>query len=133
MTTIHFLSFQQEPLRSTYSIRSIFIKNAMFMTRIGVYEREQSRLQRVRLNMEIHTHDHPPSNDELREVVCYDKIMSDVRERLNGGHTKLIETLVEDICAIILRHEGVIQVTTRLEKLSPIPEAESVAVEITRS
>ena len=112
--------------------RRIIIKNACFDCSIGVYPEEINKPQPVRLNLSMDTADIPPRHDDLSEVVCYDRIMGDIRQRMNIGHTNLIESLLEDICAICLRHDGVLQVTAMLEKLQPIAEAESVAIEITR-
>ncbi|HBQ23358.1 MAG: dihydroneopterin aldolase [SAR116 cluster bacterium] len=112
--------------------RRMVIKNACFDCSIGVYPEEIGIPQPVRLNLSMDTADIPPRLDDLSEVVCYDRIMSDIRARMTKGHTNLIESLLEEICAICLRHDGVLRVTAMLEKLQPIAEAESVAIEITR-
>ncbi|MGB0382198.1 MAG: dihydroneopterin aldolase [Alphaproteobacteria bacterium] len=133
MSSSQIIPFQLDQLeQGSTPQREIMIKNALFETAIGAYSEEKGRTQTVRLNLVLWTDDIPPIQDELSEVVCYDMIMKDIRMRMSKGHTQLIETLLEDICSLCLKHQGINQVQARLEKLEPIAEAESVSVLITR-
>ena len=124
-----------QPLRiadARNAIRHVFIRDLTLACRIGVHRHEQTRTQRVRINLDLAVRDDRDLQDDLAKVLCYEKIANAVREVVSRRHIKLLETLAEEIAAICLDDERVRSVRVRVEKLDIFPDAASVGVEIER-
>ena len=66
----------------------------------------------------------------MRAVVSYDVILDAVRIVTGRGHIDFIETIAEEVAAIVLRHPRVETVRVKVEKLDVVEG--SVGVEIVR-
>ena len=66
----------------------------------------------------------------MRAVVSYDVILDAVRIVVGRGHIDFIETVAEEVAAIVLKHPRVREVRVRVEKLDVV--AGAVGVEILR-
>ncbi|MEI9985127.1 MAG: dihydroneopterin aldolase [Aliidongia sp.] len=85
------------------SCRLVLIRDLVMLCSIGVHAHEHDAKQRIRLNLELDvTESVRPIEDDLRNVVCYDEIISAVRRLVDAGHVRLIETLAERIAALCL-------------------------------
>ncbi len=114
---------------SCTQIRRVFIRDLVLMTRIGVHAHEKMERQRVRINIELDVQ--PPTaslHDDLRNVVCYDEIVSAVRNLCEAGHIQLVETLGERIMDVCLADERVRRAEVRVEKLDVYENVEAVGV-----
>ena len=65
-------------------------------------------------------------------VVCYEGLVSGVRNIVDSGHVGLVETMAEEIADMCLDDIRVRSVRVRVEKLDIFDNAESVGVEIER-
>jgi dihydroneopterin aldolase len=110
----------------------VFVRDLVLPCRIGVYSHEKLGTQRVRINLELICAEHPAINDEHVNVVCYDQIITEIKQLIAGEHINLVETLAERIAALCLRDYRVHQAKVRVEKLDVFAEAEAVGVEIER-
>lgn len=132
--TTHRLSAIQ-PLRiadARDAIRHVFIRDLILSCRIGVHRHEETRTQRVRVNLDLAVRDDRDLRDDLANVVCYERITNAVRQVVALRHIRLLETLAEEIAAICLQDMRVRSVRVRVEKLDIFPDATSVGVEIER-
>ncbi len=118
---------------ATNAVRHVFVRNLMLKAHIGAYEHEKDATQDVRFNIDLSVHEGSNSHDDdLSNVVCYDKVVQNIKAILAAGHINLVETLAEMIASDALTNPMVIAARVRVEKLSAISEAESVGVEIER-
>ena len=114
-------------------LRRVLIRDLVLPCQIGVLRRERGTGQRVRINLDLAVREEPqPIEDDLRNVVCYDEIVSGVRAIVGAGHINLVETLAERIAAMCLADQRVAGVRVRVEKLDVCPDAVAVGVEICR-
>lgn len=113
-------------------VRTILIRDLVLKAEIGVFRREKGKRQRVRFNVELAVKDRPPKRDLRAEVLCYDRIVSELRGLVAAGHVNLVETLAERAAALCLADPAAISVRLRVEKLDVYPDAASVGVEILR-
>lgn len=124
-----------QPLRiadARNAIRHVFIRDFVLSCRIGVHRHEETRVQRVRINLDLAVREDRDLHDDLANVVCYERIANAVRAEVAGRHIRLLETLAEEIAAICLADGRVRSVRVRVEKLDILPDAASVGVEIER-
>jgi dihydroneopterin aldolase len=124
-----------QPLRiadARNAIRHVFIRDFVLSCRIGVHRHEETRVQRVRINLDLAVREDRDLHDDLANVVCYERIANAVRAEVAGRHIRLLETLAEEVAAICLADGRVRSVRVRVEKLDILPDAASVGVEIER-
>ena len=125
-------------LRSDYAnaeagLRHIFVRDLALIAMVGIYEHEKKHPQRILVNIDCAVQEMGgPLEDNIKNVVSYEKVVKDVKSIVHDGHVNLVETLAEKIAAKVLRHKAINRVRVRVEKLDIIPEASSVGIEIER-
>lgn len=114
-------------------LRRILVRDLVLDCEIGVFRHERGARQRVRINLELAVREaEMPVADDLRNVVCYDEIVSGVRRLAEAGHVNLVETLAERIAELCLADARIRRAVVRVEKLDVYPDAASVGIEIDR-
>ena len=87
----------------TAGFRRILVRDLVLQCEIGVFRHERGARQRVRINLDLAVReDGVPIADDLRNVVCYDEIVSAIRQLSEAGHFNLVETLAERIAEYAL-------------------------------
>ena len=100
---------------------------------IGVYAHEKRAPQPVVVNLDLTVQEGvTTSDDDIRDVVCYETIVNKVKDIVAQGHVHLVETLAEAIADRCLEDPRIQAARVRVEKLQAIAEAASVGVEIER-
>jgi dihydroneopterin aldolase len=112
----------------------ILVRDLVLECSIGAYPEERLKTQRVRFNLDLRVRRPvPPLNDDLENVLSYDRIIADIRAIIAAGHINLVETLAEQICELCLADRRVARAKVTVEKLDVEPAAAGVGVEIERS
>ncbi len=114
--------------------RRVFVRDFVLPCRIGVHAHEQQGVQRVRINLDLCVEDDgTPLQDDLRNVVCYDAIITKLRQMITeSDHLYLIETLAEQIAQLCLADKRLQKVAVQVEKLDVYQDVASVGVAIER-
>jgi dihydroneopterin aldolase len=102
-------------------------------TRIGVPDQERSRPQKllVDLEMEIASVRAAARNDDLKRTVDYYAVAQAIKQLAAARPRRLIETLAEEIAALVLEKFAVRAVQIRIRKFI-LRDTEHVAVRIQR-
>lgn len=117
------------------AIRHVFVRDLVLDCSIGVHQHEREALQRVRINLDLAVREGETNgqlDDDLANVVCYEKLTEGVRDLVSREHVNLVETLAEDVAAMCLTDNRVRSARVRIEKLDILEDAVSVGVEIER-
>jgi dihydroneopterin aldolase len=123
---------QVEPAQPT-ELRRVFVRDLVMSCSIGVHAHEHEHKQRVRLNLDLDVLETiEPIADDLRNVVCYDEIISAVRRIVDAGHVRLIETLAERVAALCLADPRIRVARVQIEKLDVYKDVASVGISIVR-
>ena len=123
----------REPAPDRPSSYRILVRDLVLPWRIGVWRHEKDRQQRIRLNLDLQVSELPDSAaDNYHDVLCYEKIVNEIRALAARGHVKLAETLADQVAVLCLADPRALHVTVRIEKLEAIEDAASVGVEVTR-
>lgn len=113
--------------------RHVFVRDLELDAAIGVWRHEHGRRQPIRVNIDLGVRqDADAPEDSLFAVVDYQRIVDQVKTIVGREHVKLVETLAEHIAQACLADDRVVSARIRVEKLTAIPEAASVGVEIER-
>jgi len=114
-------------------IRHVFVRDLVVLAFIGIHDHEKTEPQRVRVNLDLAVREAEGGlEDDLVNVVCYEGLVSGVRNIVDSGHVGLVETMAEEIAGMCLADIRVRSVRVRVEKLDIFDNAESVGVEIER-
>ena len=112
----------------------ITIKDLLLTMFIGVYEYEQHKKQRVRVNITLDVTYNPHwEADNIENVVAYDTLIEEIQELAEDTHFNLVETLAEEIIEICLEDDRVLNAKVGVEKLDVCALTSSVGVMIERS
>lgn len=117
---------------SLMDCRRLFLRDYEVWINIGVHDFEKRREQRVLINVDLYV---PlslstPMADKLEEVVDYDFIRRSVAERVSKGHIHLLETLADDVLALMLAHPRVRAARVSTAKPDVYPDCSAVGVEV---
>ena len=114
--------------------RRVFVKNYEADARIGAYEAELHRRQKMRFNVDLFValECSTPEYDELHEIVNSDIIADAIRLVLSRGHIRLQETMCDELVTPLFKEFRVRAVRVQTEKLAVYPGCESVGTEVFR-
>ncbi len=112
--------------------RRVFLRNFQVMSNIGVHDFEKRGEQRVLFNVELYVPlaDSTPKQDELHDVLDYDFLRDAIVQRVAHAHTRLQETLCDDIARTLLAHPKVRAVQVSTQKPDVYPDCDAVGVEV---
>ncbi len=108
----------------------VFVRDFVVSADIGAYAHERGARQRVRFDIEASVRRVGAHADDMRAIFSYDVILDAIRLVTGRGHIDFLETIAEDVAALVLKHPRVASVRVRVEKLDVVPGA--IGVEIRR-
>lgn len=108
----------------------VFVRDFVVPARIGAYDFERDGQQRLVFEVDVLVRRAGAHADDMRSIFSYDVILDAIRLVVGGGHVDFVETLAEDVAAILLKHARVRSVRINIRKLDVIKGA--VGVEIRR-
>jgi len=111
----------------------VFIRELRADTVIGVYDWERDVRQAVVLNLEMAS-DNPRAagSDQIDDALDYAAISTRVLAFIGGSECQLLETLAEQVAALIMREFHVPWLRLRLSKPGAVSQARDVGVLIER-
>ena len=112
-------------------IKKVLIKDLILFISVGIHKFEKINKQKVKFNLEI-TSD-PNIKSELKTIVNYENIISDIKKITDKHHYELLESLSEAIFDEIFKNKKVKKVKLKIEKLDIIKETESVGIEFIKT
>lgn len=100
---------------------------------IGVPDEERSRRQKLLVDVDLRVRSFADAAlaDNVTLTVDYAQLANEIKTVAASRPRKLIETLAEDIAAVVLQHELVKDVVITIEKFI-LPDTRFVSVEIKR-
>jgi len=108
----------------------VFVRDFVVSAAIGAYDYERAIRQRVVFDVEALAPRAGAHPDDMRSIFSYDIILDAIRLVVGRGHVDFVETLAEEVAAVLLRHARVRSVRVNIRKLDVIDGA--VGIEIRR-
>ena len=116
------------------ALRHVFVRDLSLIAMVGIYEHEKRHPQRILVNIDCAVQERGGAlEDDIKNVVSYEKVVKNVKAIVRDGHVNLVETLAEKIAEKVLKNRSIMRIRVRVEKLDIIPEASSVGIEIERT
>ncbi len=111
----------------------VFIRELRADTIIGVYDWERSIRQSVVLDLEMATDNRRAAgSDRIEDALDYAALSDRVLSFIEGSQFQLIETMAEQVAAIVIGEFGVTWLRLRLTKPGAVARARDVGVLIER-
>ena len=113
--------------------KKVLIKELILDLKLGYYEFEKEKAQKVKFNLEIDYKDKKPTNDrDLKSIVNYGKIVKLVKKLVKNKHYNFLETLAEDVFDELFRDKRIDKITLKIEKLEILKDCSSVGIQISK-
>ena len=113
--------------------KKILIKDLTLDLKLGYYDFEKEKKQKVKFNLEIDYEDKKPTNDEdIKSIVNYDKIVKLISKLVKNKHYNFLETLAEDVFDELFKDKRIDKITLQIEKLEIIKDCSSVGIQISK-
>ena len=107
----------------------IFIHDLRLLASIGIHPEEKINRQSVLISVVLDVvYQDAVLNDDLSSVICYEAIVTRLKQLVEHGHINLIETLAARIAEICLADSRVERVRVRVEKPDILPAAKGVGI-----
>ena len=101
--------------------------------KLGYYDFEKEKNQKVKFSLEIDYKDKKPSNDkDLKSIVNYSKIVRLIKKLVKNKHYNFLETLAEDVFDELFKDKRIDKISLQIEKLEIMKDCTSVGIQISK-
>ena len=113
--------------------KKILIKELTLDLKLGYYEFEKEKPQKVRFSLEIDYEDKKPTSDkDIKSIVNYGQVVKLIKKLTKNKHYNFLETLAEDVFDILFKDKRIGKIMLQIEKLEILKECTSVGIQITK-
>ena len=113
--------------------KKILIKELTLDLKLGYYDFEKNKPQKVKFSLEIDYQDKKPTNDkDIKSIVNYGKVVDLITRLVKNKHYNFLETLAEDVFDKLFKDKRIAKITLQIEKLEILKECTSVGIQITK-
>ena len=112
---------------------TILIKELTLDLKLGYYDFEKEKSQKVKFSLEIDYEDKKPTNDkDIKSIVNYGQVVKLITKLAKNKHYNFLETLAEDVFDVLFKDKRIGKIMLQIEKLEIIKECASVGIQITK-
>ena len=113
--------------------KKVLIKELILNLKLGYYDFEKEKPQKVKFSLEIDYKDKQPSNDnDLKSIVNYSKVVRLIKKLVKNKHYNFLETLAEDVFDELFKDKRIEKINLKIEKLEIMKDCSSVGIQISK-
>ncbi len=113
--------------------KKVLIKDLLLDLKLGYYDFEKEKPQKVKFSLEIDYVDKKPSSDkDLKSIVNYSKIVKLIKKLVKNKHYNFLETLAEDVFDELFKDKRIDKISLQIEKLEIMKDCSSVGIQISK-
>ena len=113
--------------------KKILIKDLTLDLKLGYYDFEKEKKQKVKFSLEVDYEDKKPTNDkDIQSIVNYDKIVKLITKLVKNRHYNFLETLAEDVFDELFKDHRIDKIVLQIEKLEILKQCASVGIQISK-
>ena len=113
--------------------KKILINELTLNLKLGYFDFEKDKPQKVKFTLEIDYRDKKPTNDkDLKSIVNYDKIVKLIKKLVKNKHYNFLETLAEDVFDELFKDKRIDKINLQIEKLEIMKDSSSVGIKISK-
>ena len=113
--------------------KKILIKELILDLKLGYYDFEKKKPQKVKFNLEVDYEDKKPtSDDDIKSIVNYGKLVKLIKKLTKNKHYNFLETLAEDVFDVLFKDRRIGKIMLQIEKLEILKDCSSVGIQISK-
>ena len=113
--------------------KKILINDLILDLKLGYYDFEKEKPQKVKFSLEMDYQDKKPSNDkDIKSIVNYSTIVKLVTKLVKKKHYNFLETLAEAVFDELFKDKRIAKIMLKIEKLEILKQCSSVGIQITK-
>ena len=113
--------------------KKILINELILDLKLGYYDFEKEKPQRIKFSLEIDYQDKKPSNDkDIKSIVNYWTIVKLITKLVKKKHYNFLETLAEAVFDELFKDKRIGKIMLKIEKLEILKDCSSVGIQITK-
>ena len=110
--------------------KKVLIKELILNLKLGYYDFEKEKPQKVKFSLEIDYKDKKPSDDkDLKSIVNYSKVVRLIKKLVKNKHYNFLETLAEDVFDELFKDKRIEKINLKIEKLEIMKDCSSVGIQ----
>ena len=113
--------------------KKVLIKELILNLKLGYYDLEKEKPQKVKFSLEANYEDKKPTNDkDLKSIVNYSKVVRLIKKLVKNKHYNFLETLAEDVVDELFKDKRIEKINLKIEKLEIMKDCSSVGIQISK-
>ena len=113
--------------------KKVLIKELLLDLKIGYFDFEKEKKQKVKFSLEIDYVDKKPSSDkDIKSIVNYAKVVRLIKKLVKKKHYNFLETLAEDVFDELFKDKRIDKISIQIEKLEIMRDCSSVGIQISK-
>ena len=113
--------------------KKILINELILDLKLGYYDFEKIKSQKVKFSLEIDYEDKKPTNDkDIKSIVNYGTIVKLIKNLVKKKHYNFLETLAEAVFDELFKDQRIGKITLKIEKLEILKNCSSVGIQISK-
>ena len=113
--------------------KKILINELILNLKLGYYDFEKQKPQKIKFSLEIDYQDKKPSNDkDLRSIVNYAIIVKLIKKLIKKKHYNFLESLAEAVFDELFKDKRIGKIMLKIEKLEILKDCSSVGIQISK-
>ena len=113
--------------------KKILINDLVLDLKLGYYDFEKEKAQKVKFSLEIDYEDKKPTNDkDLKSIVNYGTIVKLITKLVKKKHYNFLETLAEAVFDELFKDKRIGKIMLKIEKMEILKECSSVGIQVTK-
>ena len=113
--------------------KKILINELILDLKLGYYDFEKEKPQRVKFSLEIDYEDKKPTNDkDIKSIVNYGTVVKLITNLVKKKHYNFLESLAESVFDELFKDRRIGKIMLKIEKLEILKECSSVGIQITK-
>ena len=113
--------------------KKILINELILNLKLGYFDFERKKPQKVKFSLEVDYEDKKPTNDkDIKSIVNYGTIVKLISKLVKKKHYNFLETLAESVFNELFKDKRIDRIMLKIEKMEILKECSSVGIQITK-
>ena len=113
--------------------KKILINELILDLKLGYYDFEKEKSQKIKFSLEIDYEDKKPTNDkDIKSIVNYGTVVKLITKLVKKKHYNFLESLAEDVFDELFKDKRIGKIMLKIEKLEILKDCSSVGIQITK-
>ena len=113
--------------------KKILINELILGLKLGYYDFEKEKSQKIKFSLEIDYEDKKPTNDkDIKSIVNYGTVVKLITKLVKRKHYNFLESLAEAVFDELFKDKRIGKIMLKIEKLEILKDCSSVGIQITK-